>query len=190
MTPGRALDAAFAAAPRRAFLPEGQQRYADQDRPLPIGWQQTNSQPRTVRQMLALLDVRPGLRILDVGCGSAWTTALLAHLVGPQGEVVGVELVPQLVEFGRRNLAVLPLAQARIEAANPDVLGRPDEAPFDRVLVSAGATGLPDALVEQLGVGGVLVVPVRGVMTEVRRTAAGTRVAEHGAYSFVPLVGG
>jgi protein-L-isoaspartate(D-aspartate) O-methyltransferase len=192
MTPAAALDEAFAACPRKDFLPEQQHRFADADRALPIGWGQTNSQPATVRAMLSLLDVRPGHRVLDVGSGSAWTTALLARLVGGTGEVVGVEIVPELVEIGRANLARQDLPQARIEPAVPDVLGLPDLAPFDRILVSAQASRFPTDLVDQLRVGGVLVVPVAGWMHEVRRGPgdAPPEVVRRGGYSFVPLVGG
>jgi protein-L-isoaspartate(D-aspartate) O-methyltransferase len=185
MTPDRALDEAFAACPRADFLPEGERRFARLDRPLPIGWGQTNSQPTTVRNMLALLDVRPGQRVLDVGCGSGWTTALLAHLVGPDGFVVGVEIVPGLVAFGRSRLGDRP--NARVTEAVPGVLGLPDDAPYDRILVSAEASTLPVPLVEQLTGDGVLVVPVDGVMLEVR---PGPEVVERGRYAFVPLVGG
>jgi protein-L-isoaspartate(D-aspartate) O-methyltransferase len=188
-TPGRALDAAFAAAPRQAFLPASQRRFAGVDRPLLIGYGQTNSQPRTVRRMLALLDVRPGQRVLDVGSGSGWTTALLAALVGPAGEVVGVELVPELVRRGRANLRPFHLDHARVEQAAPGVLGCPEQAPFDRVLVSADAPELPAELVAQLDpVDAVLVLPVAGTLVELRRDAGRTRVVGHGAYSFVPLV--
>jgi protein-L-isoaspartate(D-aspartate) O-methyltransferase len=187
---GGAVDAAFAATPRRAFLPRWQRRFAGLDRALGIGYGQTNSQPRTVRTMLELLDVRPGHRVLDVGSGSGWTTALLAHLVGAGGEVVGVEIVPELVETGRRNLAGLDRPQARIEPALPDRLGRPDLAPFDRVLVSAEATRMPTSLVDQLVDGGRLVVPVAGVMHEVVRRGTSIDVVRHGSYAFVPLVGG
>ncbi len=184
-----ALDAAFAATPRARFLPEAQQRFADLDRPLPIGFAQTNSQPSTVREMVALLDVHPGHRVLDVGSGSGWTTALLAHLVGPTGRVVGVEVVPELVELGRRHLAGVPLpARAEIRQARRGVLGVPDLAPFDRVLVSAQASSLPEQLVAQLAVGGTLVAPVAGHLTVVRRTEAGAETDRLGAYSFVPLV--
>lgn len=190
MTPAAALDAAFAGAPRSGFLPEGQQRFAHLDLPLPIGWGQTNSQPTTVRAMLSLLDVRPGQHVLDVGCGSAWTTALLAHLVGRRGSVVGVEIVPQLVTFGRANLAACDLPQATVRQAVDGVLGLPEEAPYDRILVSAEASELPGALVDQLAVGGVLVVPVAGTMRRLRREPDTTAVTKHGGYSFVPLVGG
>lgn len=189
MTPAGRLDEAFAAAPRKGFLPAGQRRFARLDRPLHIGWQQTNSQPTTVRAMLELLDVRPGHRVLDVGAGSGWTTALLATLVAPGGRVVGVEIVPELVALGRRNLARAGVA-ARIEQAHEGVLGLPDEAPFDRVLVSAEATRLPTALLDQLVVGGVLVVPVAGWMHEVHRRDGAPEDVRRGAYSFVPLVGG
>jgi protein-L-isoaspartate(D-aspartate) O-methyltransferase len=189
MTPSARIDEAFAATPRQEFLPRRQRRLAHIDRALPIGWRQTNSQPTTVRAMLRLLDVRAGQRVLDVGSGSAWSTALLAHLVGPAGEVVGVEIVPELVDAGRRTLARLHVP-ARIEPARPSVLGLPDEAPFDRVLVSAGATRLPTELVDQLVVGGVLVVPVAGWMHEVHRTTGAPDDVRHGAYAFVPLIGG
>lgn len=188
-TSGQALDDAFDATPREAFLPEAQRRFARLDRPLPIGWRQTNSQPTTVRAMLRLLDVHPGQRVLDVGCGSAWTTALLAHLVGPEGRVAGVEIVPGLVAFGRANLAALQLPQARVEQAVPHVLGLPAGAPYDRILVSAEAHGVPWELTDQLVEdGGLMVVPVDGTMLELRRDPDGIRRLEHGRYSFVPLV--
>src|ERR1044072_214075 len=109
---------AFAAVPRTWFLPRAQQSRAWYDGPLDIGRGQTNSQPRTVESMLRLLDVRPGDRVLDVGSGSGWTTGLLAHLTGPDGGVLGLELEPDLVEVGRENLAYGdwpwgPIGQAR-----------------------------------------------------------------------------
>src|SRR5690606_26842507 len=91
-----AVAAALRAVDRRSFLPRAQRRWAGQDRPLAIGHGQTNSQPSTVAAMLRLLDVRPGARVLDVGSGSGWTTALLAVLVGPEGSVLGVERDPDL----------------------------------------------------------------------------------------------
>jgi protein-L-isoaspartate(D-aspartate) O-methyltransferase len=186
------IDEAFAAVPRAEFLPPEQARAAGMDQALPIGYGQTNSQPTTVRNLLAVLDPHPGDRVLDVGCGSGWTTALLAHLVGPEGEVIGVEVVPPLVEFGRENLAREGFPWARIEAAQRDVLGRPTEAPYDRILVSAEATRLPRALVDQLVDGGRLVVPVAGELVEVCRTPewpdADAEVRRHGRYAFVPLV--
>jgi protein-L-isoaspartate(D-aspartate) O-methyltransferase len=180
--------AAFDAVPRRHFLPPDQRRHAARDVALPIGHGQTNSQPPPVRQMLELLDVRPGDHVLDVGTGSAWSTALLAHLTGPTGRVRGVERVPELVAFGAANLRAANLPWAGLEPARPGVLGLPEHAPYDRVLVSAGADQLPEELVAQLGPGGVLVVPVGGRMLRVRNDVSGPVVEEHGWYRFVPLV--
>ena len=189
-TAGR-VRAAMAAQPRERFLPASERRRAAYDGPLDIGHGQTNSQPRTVRAMLELLDVRPGQRVLDVGSGSGWTTALLAELVGPTGSVLGLERVPDLVASGRANVEAARMPWAHVRAAVTGVLGAPEEAPFDRVLVSAMATRLPEELLAQLGGHGILVVPVSGRMLRVERddeAPDGRRVTEHGHYRFVPLV--
>ena len=185
-----ALDAAFAAQPREHFLPPSRRGEAARDGPVDIGAGQTNSQPRTVRAMLELLDLRLGQRVLDVGSGSGWSTALLAELVGPDGSVLGLERVPELVVFGAENVAGAGVPWARVRTADATVLGAPEEPPFDRVLVSAMADRLPADLVAQLAPGGVLVCPVRGVMTRVARGAGpdDLAVTDHGHYRFVPLV--
>ena len=178
---------AFAAMPREGFLPERERRRAAYDGPLPIGHGQTNSQPATVEAMLRLLDVQTGQKVLDVGCGSGWTTALLAHLTGPTGRVLGVELEPDLVDFGRDNLDRAGVPWASIFEAAPGVLGLPDAAPFHRILVSAMARALPDELVSQLHTGGVMVAPVDGTMLRVSCSMRGVGITRHGAYRFVPL---
>jgi protein-L-isoaspartate(D-aspartate) O-methyltransferase len=181
------VEAAFAAVPRQGFLPESERRHAAADGPLPIGHGQTNSQPRTVAAMLRLLDVQPGQRVLDVGTGSGWTTALLAQLTGPTGEVVGVELEPDLVAWGAANLAATGMQWAGIRQAKKGVLGDAARAPYDRILVSAEARELPRALLDQLADSGRLVVPVNGTMTLVVRTQGYDDVSRHGNYRFVPL---
>jgi protein-L-isoaspartate(D-aspartate) O-methyltransferase len=205
--PAAHVAAALHTVPRAAFLPPEQQCWAHLDQPLPIGAGATNSQPTTVRTMLELLDPRPGQRVLDVGAGSGWTTALLAQLVGPDGWVLGLELNPDLAAWGAANLAAYQQSlaakpgpgagasdrgagPATLERADPAVLGRPSAAPYDRILVSAMATRLPEALVVQLAPDGILVCPVAGRMATVRRVPgrADPDVSWHGHYRFVPLV--
>lgn len=182
------VDEAMAACPRRAFLPEDQRSLAHLDQPLPIGHGQTSSQPTTVRQMLQVLDVHLGQRVLDVGAGSGWTTAILARLVGPDGSVLGLELEPELAAWGRANVERTGLAWARLEPAEPGRLGRPEDGPYDRILVSAQADELPDALVDQLAPGGTMVAPVAGRLLRVHREPDGpTSVERLGHYRFVPL---
>jgi protein-L-isoaspartate(D-aspartate) O-methyltransferase len=181
----RAITRAFALVPRAGFLPAGARWRSGYDGPLEIGHGQTNSQPRTVADMLGLLAVEPGQRVLDVGSGSGWTTALLSVLVGEAGTVYGVELEPDLVAFGRANIAAYP--NATITQADPDVLGLPDLAPYDRILVSAEPPLLPQPLVDQLADDGRMVIPVAGRMLLVERSGDAVTTSEHGYYRFVPL---
>ncbi|HET9826901.1 MAG TPA: methyltransferase domain-containing protein [Nocardioidaceae bacterium] len=183
-----AVDAAFAAIPRAGFLPRSAAHRASYDGPIPIGHGQTNSQPRTVENMLRLLEVRPGDRVLDVGSGSGWTTALLAQLVGPTGSVLGLEIRPDLVTLGAENVRAFGMPWVSVEPAARDTLGSPDRAPFDRILVSAAARSLPEELVDQLGDGGRLVMPVAGTLLLVVRRGESRTVTRHGSYRFVPLL--
>lgn len=193
---GRCADArlreAFAAVPREGFLRGPDRDRATFDGPLSIGHGQTNSQPRTVADMLRLLDVQPGQRVLDVGAGSGWTTALLARLVGPDGSVLGLEVVPEIARWGAENLQAhttgrTDLGQATLELADPDELGRAEAGPWDRILVSAMARRLPEPLVDQLTDDGRMVCPVDGAMLLVQRDGPSRSITSHGAYRFVPL---
>lgn len=184
---------AMRAADRRGFLPPSVRHLADADRPVGIGWGATNSQPSTVARMLELLDAQPGQRVLDVGAGSGWTTAILAEL---GADVTGVELVPELVEQGSANLAGhlasrpegTQGATARIVPATAGTLGLPEAPAWDRILVSADFGRMPDALVDQLAEGGRMVAPVAGelLVVDVRGGRTSTR-ADAGRYAFVPL---
>lgn len=186
---GADVDAAFAAVPRAGFLPPEQQRFAGNDAALSIGYGVTNSQPSTVRAMLELLGVRPGHHVLDVGTGSGWTTALLARLATTSGSVVGVERIPEVLAMGEANLArTASAAPVEMHLARPGVLGWPDAAPYDRILVSAAADTVPDELVTQLAPDGIMVIPVGGEMLRITRADDGPLVERHGRYVFVPLL--
>src|SRR6266576_291684 len=140
---------AFNIVKRSDFLPPDQIGTVDLDDPLPIGFGQTNSQPTTVRLMLEWLEVEPSNKILDVGSGSGWTSALLAYLTGPKGKVYAVEIVPELVNFGRENAEEAGFDNIEFHQAGKGY-GLPRFGPYDRILVSAEANELPQELVEQL----------------------------------------
>lgn len=182
------IDQAFQEVPRQYFLPASEQGFASDDRPLPIGYGQTNSQPSTVRQMLRWLDVQPNQSVLDVGSGSGWTTALLANLVGPDGRVYAVERIPELLRFGRGHCRAAGVTNATFYKAGQK-FGLSKQAPFDRILVSASADMLPPELIEQLAPGGVLVIPVRYDIIVVEKGDDGKVTQQrHPGFAFVPLV--
>lgn len=182
------VSAAMAAVPRVHFLPEDVRHLADEDHALPVGYGQTNSQPHTVANMLRLLGAEPGHKILDVGAGTGWTTALLGELVGETGEVIGVELVPQLAKIASDTLRRFKMPWATVRVADPEVLGAPEEGPYDRILVSAEAVAMPQQLIDQLKVGAVMVVPVAGEMVRVVKAEHDYHATKHGPYRFVPLL--
>lgn len=179
---------AFQKVDRKDFVGKNNQHIAYDDRPLEIDYGQTISQPSTVAFMLERLEAKPGDRVLDIGSGSGWTTALLAHVVSPHGQVLGLEIVPELVRFGQTNLDKLHFANATIRKAY-DIVGAPQAGPYDRILVSAEAQDVPTPLIDQLKAGGTLVIPVRDSIEVVRKNEDGSLAQEaHYGFRFVPLV--
>lgn len=172
----------MADTPRADFLPRGVRALAGRDSALGIGYGSTCSQPTTLQAMLRLLDVRPGDRVLDVGSGSGWSTAILARLTGPTGSVLGVELEEPLVTRSAAALEGMP--NARVRVAQPGVFGAPEDGPFDRILVSAGTEQVPQELVDQLTDDGAMVLPLAGRLVRVTRDGQETAP---GHYQFVPL---
>ena len=182
------IQAAFSDVDRSDFVPEEFRSLAYDDAPLPIGAGQTISQPYTVAFMLDLLDPRPGDKILDIGSGSGYTTALLASIAGKNGRVIGLEKIPSLVLFGQKNIAKYNLKTAVIQPAGRDI-GLSEESPFDRILVSAAAESLPEKLINQLKEGGVLVIPVRDEIWRVKKLEGRkTEIKKWSGFAFVPLV--
>lgn len=182
----RVIDA-FRRVDRAAFVPDALRAYAYDDRPLPLPAGATISQPSVVALMLEWLQPREGDRVLDVGSGSGWTTALLAAIVGPHGFVTGIELEPELVTSGGANLSRAGVTNASIQHAAAG-LGVPGRR-FNRILVSAAAaTEIPPDLIDQLDVDGVMVIPVDMAICVVRKSAEGAITIErHDGFAFVPL---
>lgn len=183
------LLAAMRRVPRERFLTEDQQPFAYEDRPLPIGHGQTNSQPRMIALMVQELRLTGDEKVLEVGAGSGYQTALLAELAK---EVVGVELIRPLAERATRVLRDLGYENARIELA-AETIGWPECAPYDAIIVAAASPRIPVSLIRQLAAGGRLAIPVGGRSGQdllvAEKRPEGVVVTRRGACSFVPLLG-
>jgi protein-L-isoaspartate(D-aspartate) O-methyltransferase len=182
---------AFQKIDRVDFVLDKFKPMAYEDAPLPIGYGQTISQPATVAFMLELLEPRAGDKILDIGFGSGWTTALLAQIVGEKGGVYAVERIPELCEFGKANIEKYEfISSGRVECLRGDgTRGWPEKAPFDRILAGASGRKLPEAWKEQLKVGGRIVAPIEwSVWLFIKKSDTEFEEIEHPGFSFVPLI--
>lgn len=185
----RVLDA-MSRVPRHEFVPVDLRGFAYADRPLPIGLQQTISQPYVVALMSELLEAAPGDRVLEVGTGSGYQAAVAAELVA---EVFSIEIKPELARSAAQTLRRLGVENVVVRAGD-GYLGWPEHAPFDGILVTAGADHVPQPLVEQLRPGGRIVIPVGDISTYqvlqvVHKRADGSvEVEEVIPVRFVPLL--
>ena len=181
---------AMAEVPRHVFVDPELTHVAYGDHALPIGLDQTISQPYMVALMTARLDLLPQDRVLEIGTGSGYQTAVLARLVG---EVYSVERLEVLAEDAQERLARLDVRNVQFRIGD-GTLGWPEEAPFDGILVAAGAPGIPHTLMGQLRSGGRLVVPVgpigrQGLRVYEKRDGGEHELLESLPCAFVPLVG-
>lgn len=179
--------------PRHEFLPREQWSCAYLDRPLPIGSGQTISAPHMVGYMLDIMELRPGLKVLEIGTGSGYHAGLLAELVTPGGKVITLERVPELGRRARETLERMGYGETVDVVIADGTVGLPPEAPFDRILVTAGGPTVPRPLKEQLADGGILVMPVGGRMYQdlklIRKDGGGFHERSMGSVVFVPLIG-
>jgi len=150
---------AFLKVRREEFFLENMKNLSYIDSAFPIGYGQTISQPSTIAAMLELLDAKPNQKVLEVGAGSGYVLALLSEIVGKNGRVIGIERVPELAK--RANHTLKNLGYKNIDVVLSDgSKGLKNEAPFDRILVSAACPKVPDELIKQLAPGGRIVAPV------------------------------
>lgn len=182
---------AFRKIKRVDFLPEGMKNLAELNDALPIGYGQTISQPLVVAFMLEQLQPQPGDKILDIGSGSGWTSALLAEIVSPKGKVIAIELIPELKEFGEKNIAKYDFIKSGVvEFIYADgSKGYEKEAPFDKILASASAEKLPRAWKEQLKIGGRIVAPIgSSIWLFIKKFERDFEEIEYPGFTFVPLI--
>jgi protein-L-isoaspartate(D-aspartate) O-methyltransferase len=188
----RIIDA-FQAIKREDFMPDDSKELARLNEALPIGYGQTISQPLVVAFMIEKLQPQPGEKILDIGSGSGWTTALLAQIVGPKGKVIAIEIVLELKEFGEVNVSKYNFIKSEVAqfVCADGSKGYPKEAPFDKILCSAEAEELPQAWKEQLRVGGQIVTPIGNSICVFRKKSEKEfEKEEHRGFVFVPLIKG
>ena len=177
--------------PRDRFVPGTGAVHAWENHPLPIGYGQTISQPFIVALMTQLLELDADSRVLEIGTGSGYQTAILAELAGG---VFSIEVVPELARSAAQRLADMGYRNVKVRSGNGRE-GWPEAAPFDAVIVTAGAEGVPPALVDQLGPGGRLVIPVdsrwagQDLVLAVRQDDGSLRKRTILSVMFVPLIG-
>jgi len=183
---------AFKKIKREDFLTEETKGFADLNEPLSIGFEQTISQPAVVAFILEKLQPEAGDKILDIGSGSGWTTALLSEIVGEEGKVIGIEIIPELAEFGRKNISKYTfLEKERAEIICTDGgKGLEKEAPFDKILCSAAAQDeIPLSWKNQLKIGGKIVAPKDySIWLLIKKAEGDFEEIEYPGFSFVPLV--
>jgi len=181
---------AMRSVPRHAFVPEALQGRAYGDHALPISGSQTISQPYIVARMTELLEIDSDSRVLEIGAGSGYQTAILAKVAG---QVYSIERIASLARDAQSRIRQLNIYNATVKCFD-GTLGWAANAPYDAILVAAGGPTIPEPLVAQLKIGGRLVLPV-GETREAQRLVrvikgdVGYQQEDHGACSFVPLIG-
>lgn len=181
---------AMRTVPRHSFVPEALQTRAYGDHALPISANQTISQPYIVARMTELLEVNSDSRVLEIGAGSGYQTAILAKVAG---QVYSIERIANLAREAQTRIRQLGIYNATVKCFD-GTLGWASNAPYDAILVAAGGPGIPEPLVAQLKVDGRLVVPIGESresqrLVRVIKTVTGYKQEDHGACAFVPLIG-
>ena len=184
------VEIAIKKTPRHNFVPESQKSLAYENIPIPIMEGQTISQPIVVSRMTEWLDLEEGQKVLEIGSGSGWQSAILASLIGT-GKIFTIERHAKLANFAKKNLESLGIKNVTIIQGN-GALGLPQKAPFDRIIITAACKSIPSALLEQLTLGGLLVAPV-GEMSQslvlIKKTHRGyEELKKEEGYAFVPLL--
>ncbi len=182
---------AFRSIPRELFIGSGEDAYGDH--PLPIGEGQTISQPTTVMIMTQALELAAGQKVLEVGTGSGYQAALIAHIVGRAGKVVTTEIVPKLAQFAKKNLRGAGIRNVEV-ICHDGSKGYDEQAPYDRIMITAAAPYIPKSLIDQLKDRGIVVAPVGPIhlgqeMKKITKLGSELKEKNLGEFVFVPLKG-
>ena len=185
------VESALRNIPRHEFILESELDYAYNNEPLPIMKNQTISQPGVVTRMTEWLDVKDGQKILEIGTGSGWQSAILSYLVG-SGSIYSIERHPELVKFAQENLKKLDIDNVHVILGDGSI-GYPEESPYDRIIITAACTEIPSPLLEQLNENGLIIAPVGDSsqsLVLLQKTSKGlVEVKNQSKYVFVPLRG-
>lgn len=177
---------------REFFVPDECKHLAYRDFPISIGFNQTVSQPSTVVAMTEALEIKEGEKVLEIGTGSGWQSAILSYLVGKKGHVYTIEILEDLAEFAKSNLNKVGVKNVEVIVGDGSV-GLKEKAPFDKIIVTAACPEIPKPLLDQLKVGGIMVVPIGNLylqdMQIVKKLKDKTEKRSIGSFMFVPLVG-
>jgi protein-L-isoaspartate(D-aspartate) O-methyltransferase len=186
-----AVERAIRVTPRYLFVPDEFVEQAYQDRPLPTKSMQTISQPSVVAKMTELLDVKNNSKILEVGCGSGWQSAILSRL--SNNKIYSIERLPEIVEFAKKNHQKADIQNVEIICGD-GTLGLPEQAPFDRIIVTATCKKIPQPLLDQLNEGGILVAPVgdyysQDMVVMQKTNQQAKEIMRIPGFIFAPLIG-
>ena len=185
------VESALRNIPRHEFVPESELGYSYNNEPLQIMKNQTISQPAVVSRMTEWLDVKDGQKILEIGTGSGWQSAILSFLVGT-GNVYSVERHPELVKFAQENLKKLNIDNVHVVLGDGSI-GYTKESPFDRIIITAACSEIPLPLIEQLKEGGLIIAPVGDSsqsLVLLQKTPKGVvEIKNQPKFIFVPLHG-
>jgi protein-L-isoaspartate(D-aspartate) O-methyltransferase len=183
---------AMMSVPRELFVPADQRPQAYDDTPLPIGFGQTISSPDIVAEMCDLLDLQEGMSVLDIGGGSGYHAAVMADMVGPKGQVYSIERIHEIAVQEKENLKQAGVTNVMVIEGDGS-LGLPKYAPYDRINAAACAPQIPEALKQQLKIGGKMILPVGGIVQAlclVTKTGENSYVIDDKKrVAFVPLIG-
>ncbi len=174
--------------PRENFVEEKYKKYAYGNYPLPIPEGQTISQPYTVAFMLELMELKKGEKILEIGAGSGYNAAVMSDVVGEDGEIISIEINDKLVEFANNNLKKTGIKNVKIIKGDGSK-GYENGAPYDKIIITADCPHMPEKLFEQLKDGGIMVLPLKSIMTKITKKGKEKIIREYGGFSFVPLRG-